>query len=323
GVRLCLCGQSKWWVRTWNIEDSGNWEAGVAPCSGRQITLPPRPDHPLFLGSALKVGSLSLPLDGELIFGSDAKLTLDNAIDDSCKFPQEGSEWTHTGSDSWWDPFAWSHEKNFRDPSASPVPHVHRVPCTADVAGFPNASASLFQVHLAPPRIAVQALSVGKKNYTTSEFASYARSSSRFIGTSSGLVPIYIESADPCWDITGCPCARDTPGDGQPQFLSRAAAICEVARPRCPKPICSNPIPMEGFCCDTCGADIAINHGGMLALTNVKQLMSGFMADEQPKDVLSHAAKMDDDKIHVYFTATSNQGDYQAAAKAFHQNFIK
>lgn len=72
------------------------------------------------------------------------------------------AKWTHSGYDEWWDPDGWWYP-GYGDPTSSPVPHVHRVPCTKDTAVFVDPNQSLYSVHLTAPTIRVARLTIGDK----------------------------------------------------------------------------------------------------------------------------------------------------------------
>ncbi|XP_042210509.1 uncharacterized protein LOC121858266 isoform X2 [Homarus americanus] len=300
----------KRWVQTWDLNSPNNWKNGHLPCAGKAAILPLYQRSPMFLGDDLTLGSLELSLDGEVIFGDGANMMLDTSTKDNC----QDATWTHHGQDKWWDPDAWEHP-SFKDPSTSPIPHTHRIPCTRDGAVFTNPEESLYTVHLSPPTISVTSLSIGKKNYTTSEFATYTLTSEgnfMFTGASSSDgAPLYVESPEECRDVTGCLCGTE----------SAASIICGIMSAKCLSPQCNKPIQMTGFCCPVCGAEVTISHSGTLPLASLSALLADHLKTPALQHVSAYAAKMDDGFHHVYFTAVNEKGDYKLAAESFKKKF--
>ncbi|XP_071542926.1 uncharacterized protein [Panulirus ornatus] len=297
----------KQWVRTWDLNTQDNWKDSQLPCGGKAALLTRYPQYPMFLGDTLILGSVELPVTGQLILGDGANMVFNHITEDSCQV----AKWTHRGRDEWWDPDAWMHP-DYDDPSTSPVPHVHRIPCTRDSAVFTNTSQSLYSVHLSPPAISITNLSIGSKNFTTSEFALYARTSEgmfRFVGASSRTdgAPLYVESPGICADVTGCLCGTE----------GAASTICSIMSAKCQQPQCNSPIDMTGFCCPVCGAEVTINHSGTLPLAHVVELLRDHLQSSAIQHVAGYAAKMDDGLFHIYFTAVNENGDYKLASKTF------
>nr|XP_045624960.1 uncharacterized protein LOC123774598 isoform X2 [Procambarus clarkii] len=300
----------KRWVRTWDLDSLDNWQGRRPPCAGKAAVLDRYPHTSMFLGDLLTLGSVELPVEGELIFGEGANMVFDHVAKDDC----QDATWTHRGPDHWWDPESWA-DPGFPDPSSSPVPHINRVPCTRDGAVFTHTSGSLYRVHLSPPAISVSNLSIGNKNFTTSEFAAFTRTTEgkfRFVGVSSSSdnAPLYVESPEYCMDITGCPCGIET-----------AASICRIMSSKCVQPQCDNPKKMTGFCCPVCGAEMTISHNGTLPLASVVELLKDYLNTPANQHVLGYATKMDDEHFHVYFTAVNENGDYKTASEVFKIKF--
>ncbi|KAK7060638.1 hypothetical protein SK128_016648 [Halocaridina rubra] len=304
-------GVDKRWVRTWDLDDKGNWEDRKLPCRGKTATLPIHPSNTIFLGARVTVGILELPESGQFIFGDGANLVLDDGAENNC----QDTKWVHHGPDSWWDPKAWSYP-HYDDSDTSPVPHVHRVPCTRDTVLFTHQNQSLYSVHLSPPAISVSKLKIGEKEYTTSELASYMRSlegSYRFKGVSSteDNAPLYIEAPSECSDITGCLCGTE----------DATNKICNIMKQKCPSANCINPIKMTGFCCEVCGAEVTVAHNGSLALDQVQKLLKKHLTTPVARNIVAYSAKMNDNLFHVYFTAINENGNYKAASVAFRKKF--
>ncbi|KAK8388137.1 hypothetical protein O3P69_020198 [Scylla paramamosain] len=161
-------GVRKRWTPSWDLTAKNNWKEEKLPCGGGIASLPRYPENSLFLGADLTLGSLDLPIDGEIILGEKARFLFDHTSSGDCA----DAEWTHRG----------------------PI--------------FPALSDSLFTVQLAPPVISVTTLSVGNRNFTTSELAAYVRTpegAMRFRGISSSRdgAPLYVESPGECTDVTG------------------------------------------------------------------------------------------------------------------------
>ncbi|KAK8744667.1 hypothetical protein OTU49_000558 [Cherax quadricarinatus] len=297
----------KRWVRTWDLDSLDNWQERRLPCAGKAAILDRYINTSMFLGNILTLGSLELPLEGELIFGEGANMVFDHTVLDDCK----DARWTHRGRDQWWDPDAWSYP-GFDDPDTSPVPHINRIPCTTDGAVFTDTSGSLYRVHLCPPVISLTSLSIGNKNFTTSEFAAYTRSTEgkyRFIGVSSirDNAPLYVESPEVCRDVTGCSCGTE----------AAASIICSIKSKKCVPPRCDSPIHMTGFCCPMCGAEVTISHNNTLPLANVVALLRDHLNTPAIQHVTGYVTKMHDGHFHVYFTAVNEKGNYKIASEAF------
>lgn len=306
-------GVEKRWKRTWDTDSLDNWEGRKAPCEGKAAILPRHPSHPIFLSDDISLGSLELPIDGELILGQETHMVFDDKAKSVC----QDAKWTHTGNDEWWDPDGWWYP-GYGDPTSSPVPHVHRVPCTRDTAVFVDPNQSLYSVHLTAPTIRVAKLTIGDKNYTTSQLATYAQTaegSFRFIGASSSTdgAQLYVEDPKPCTDVTDCLCTNQ----------DAEAKICGIKSSKCPPAPCDSAQNIEGFCCPVCGAEVIISHNGSLPLQSILTLLQKHMKTLVAENVQGYAAKMSDGMYHVYFTSSSEIGNYKAASKSFKAKFEK
>nr|XP_027224979.1 uncharacterized protein LOC113817167 [Penaeus vannamei] len=80
---------------------------------------------------------------------------------------------------------------------------------------------------------------------------------------------------------------------------------------------------MEGFCCPVCGAEVIISHNGSLPLQSILTLLQKHMKTLVAENVQGYAAKMSDGMYHVYFTSSSEIGNYKAASKSFKAKFEK
>ncbi|XP_063588170.1 uncharacterized protein LOC134765440 [Penaeus indicus] len=306
-------GVDKRWKRTWDTDSLDNWEGRKSPCEGKAAILPRHPSHPIFLSDDISLGSLELPIDGELILGQETHMVFDDKAKSHC----QDAKWSHTGYDEWWDPDGWWYP-GYGNPTSSPVPHVHRVPCTRDTAIFVDPNQSLYSVHLTAPTIRVAKLTIGDKNYTTSQLATYAQTtegSFRFVGASSSIdgAQLYVEDPEPCTDVTGCFCTNQ----------DAEAKICGIKSSKCPSAPCDSAQTMEGFCCPVCGAEVIISHNGSLPLQSILTLLQKHMKTVVANNVQGYAAKMGDGQYHVYFTSSSETGDYKAASQSFKAKFEK
>ncbi|KAK4315094.1 hypothetical protein Pmani_013656 [Petrolisthes manimaculis] len=306
-------GVRKRWVKNWNLDTPSNWKDRGLPCAGKAAILPRYPSNLMFVGGDLTLSSLELPVEGEVIFGVGTHIILDhNSGNDACR----DAEWSHHGEDEWWDPDAWSYPGYEDTAYAMPVPDLHRPPCPRDAAVFPAPADSLYTLTIAPPTVYVTTLSVGDKNYSTSEIASYmstteGRARFRVSSTRTDGASLYIESPGQCADMTGCLCGSE----------STQAVICKIKSAKCPKPHCDKPLDMTGFCCPVCGAEVTISHNGTLPLVSVETLLKTHRKSHKMRGVKAYLAKMKDRKYHVYFTASSEDGNYRAASDAFKVKF--
>lgn len=71
------------------------------------------------------------------------------------------------------------------------------------------------------------------------------------------------------------------------------------------------------------GAEVIISHNGSLPLQSILTLLQKHMKTVVANNVQGYAAKMGDGLYHVYFTSSSEIGDYKAASKSFKAKFEK
>lgn len=71
------------------------------------------------------------------------------------------------------------------------------------------------------------------------------------------------------------------------------------------------------------GAEVTISHNDTLPLVSVKALLTSLWKSREIDGVKAYVAKMKDQKYHVYFTASSENGNYRAASDAFRVKFNK
>lgn len=71
------------------------------------------------------------------------------------------------------------------------------------------------------------------------------------------------------------------------------------------------------------GAEVIISHNGSLPLQSILTLLQKHMKTLVAENVQGYAAKMSDGMYHVYFTSSSELGNYKAASKSFKAKFEK
>lgn len=71
------------------------------------------------------------------------------------------------------------------------------------------------------------------------------------------------------------------------------------------------------------GAEVIISHNGSLPLQSILTLLKKHMKTVIASNVQGYAAKMSDGMYHIYFTSSTEFGDYMATSKSFKSKFEK
>ncbi|XP_031570301.1 protein amnionless-like [Actinia tenebrosa] len=266
--------QYKTWIPNTNWNNGENWASGRVPCPLQDVQLGnPQNSSPLSIAltgqNALK--SLSLPMNGELIFHKDAELTFyqdREVVLDKCT-AKGNIQFIASVPKMWYNPNNWKVTDNDGNPvlnDANAIIHLEKVPCQHDQVLFPKDSS--FNVASTKP-ITVASLTINGKSYSQSSFK-------EFLSGDSGAMQFHLSissmqlTGQICNDPKGCLCNTN----------QEKTTICNHVT--CVVPLCNDPLEPIGSCCTYCGAVMMVKPGASFRLEDFKSKILSLKAKFKP-----------------------------------------
>lgn len=257
---------TKQWLPDTNYDNRANWNNGRVPCDGDSVQLYGNKPIAVSLRSSHTIKSLSLPMNGEVLFYDGAELSFSREDQGSSDCEDSGDIHFVASIHNWYNPYNWQEIAVNKQPvTASPVAilHADTVPCVHDTVVFPQDSAFLVKSDL-PVRVAAVEL-FGKVQSSASFKDFYSSDSGSLQFNFTGSTDI---TAVQCDDLSGCAC-------GNWKF---AETICSHVK--CKEPACSGAFRPEGSCCDVCGTLLRLSLGQDFKMNNFKNLLLNFSRKE-------------------------------------------
>ncbi|XP_062578072.1 uncharacterized protein LOC134239956 [Saccostrea cucullata] len=257
GCSLGECVYKRWLSNT-NFGNPANWNAGRPPC-GNDVAVIHEESAAVFLQVNTTVKQLVMPMNGEVVFGSNAILGFSEQPDHSASCTPYSSdvEFNVTYPRDWLDSNNWC-ETDSETGNCKTTPRLdsEKVPCMNDDVVFPSGNSFYVNVETGLD-IKINTLKITGKAYTTTTFQSFLSTNQ-----GKGMFPPPPNNAQrstvtiqrrPCTDPTGCLC-----GNNQEEMLNR---ICAIQQKRCSKAQCRTPLRPLGHCCDMCGGVAVMKYG--------------------------------------------------------------
>ncbi|CAH0626854.1 unnamed protein product [Chrysodeixis includens] len=214
------------------------------PCSELVIVFPENVPGSTRIASAIEVGEIVLPENGELILDDTITITFDSHhADTNCT--------TTNGTYSYypsWTQFSWKTADVWSSPKFNDAtPDSDRIPCYDDIVEFPTEAGYSVELPTAPQY--VRAIRLGKQSYTSEEFQQRVIDQSdeeqQFILNKFMETGIRVNQHMPCSQFA-CACQVI------PLEIDCTAKVC-------PKSSCVSPVKPLGFCCEICGGYVVFN----------------------------------------------------------------
>ncbi|XP_078383006.1 protein amnionless-like isoform X1 [Oculina patagonica] len=295
---------TKQWLPNTNYNNPANWNKGRVPCDGDNVQLDKvRQDKPLAvsLRNSHTVKSLSLPMNGEVIFYDGAELSFSGTDQDLNACQDSGDIHFVASVQNWYNPYNWqevTYAKQALTASSVSILHADNVPCDHDTVIFPLDSSFLVKSEL-PIKVAEVQL-FGKVQSSASFKYFYSSNSGslqfNFTGSTADI------TAAQCGDPTGCPC-------GNWKF---ANTICSHVN--CKKPACPDPFKPEGSCCHVCGTLLKLSLGKDFKMDDYRALLLN-ISQKEYEGVTVATSKTQDGFVQVVLTDQENGKDAQIAAE--------
>lgn len=281
---------SKTWIRDTNLDNPQNWDSGRLPCENERAIFPADGRVVSMLGSSMVLSELVLPLDGQVVFTNNAKLTVTGGVrESSCA----GKDVRFVVPDySWYDPDNWNVSSWRAFPSLSngknsAVPHAYRVPCRSDSVTFPPGKS--FKVHV-EASATVGTMSINSVNYNHQEISNF------LVSQTGNLLfpenPKITISGSGCSELRGCTCGND-----DPEVMSR---ICRYKR-NCPPLECFDPIQPVGHCCKICASVLVMEYVEHFKIEALLDHHEKYIGKGEYREVLSYTGRTYEDKIQAVF----------------------
>ncbi|GFS30193.1 protein amnionless [Nephila pilipes] len=297
-VRQSKAEDVKVWAVNTNFDNPRNWEGGRLPCANDRVIFSPSSSSVVLMPASLAAAEMVLPVNGELVFPSNAVFNLTgNTAQGSCV--GQDAQFKPI-VDYWYSPDNWniSSDRAYpRFPSRrnKAVSHAYRVPCTFDSVQFPARTS--FSVQGINPAPTITSLRINDLDYNTEDL-------SKLLASSTGKLLFHDNPTlnivnSPCSDPSGCICGNQKP----PVF----SIICAFKFP-CAELKCLDPITVTGHCCPICATKI-------IATTNSDFRMDRFLElhdklyNEIFNQVDSFTSKISDNEVQIVFvddTATNS-----------------
>lgn len=297
----------KRWLPNTNFENDVNWKNGRLPCHNDHILFPEE-TPPVFVQINTTLVEIILPMNGELILGSDVSLSFPLSVDNDSTCPGEEVEYNRTDPKSWFDPVNWCSVENPNGTCVDPQPPSlasQRIPGHYDAVIFPPKSS--FYVELdSDIDIYVSSLSLGNVLHTTGSFLSLLRGEEgrkQFV-RGPGPTPTTVNIRQyTCDDASGCATGNDVA-----QVLEK---VCSHEKTRCLPLACLDPVQPIGACCYICGGILKLDYGRQFQLNTLKKFIkSKYTNKEGYVDVI--VSKTSSGKVQVVFRDVTGGRDGHA-----------
>ncbi|PIK37248.1 hypothetical protein BSL78_25913 [Apostichopus japonicus] len=271
----------KVWNKNVNFYNQENWDKGRKPCPSDKLLIKEKSTS-IFLQTNGTLKELVLPMDGEIILGSDVGIAFsdDPTTDSEC--PGQDLTFVRKSTESWFNPNNWNSSEFILIES-------DRVPCEFEDVVFPTNSQ--FYVGL-DQNILLNTLSIdGEVLSSTSQATTYLQSKRgqrQFdIGSNTGLISLSgIVMNKVCSNVVDCP---------------------QLA--------CQGAVKPDGSCCSMCGGFLTIRYDprNFNFKQIKKRLMDGYILDpsgsnrvrrqsSQSVEVSMYMSKPYEDRVQVVLT---------------------
>jgi len=139
--KQCLAVTKKWLPNT-NFNNPANWNKGRVPCDQDDVQLD-KSKKPLALSlkNSHIIKSLSLPMNGEVIFYDGAELSFSDTDQDLNRCQDPGDLHFLASVQNWYNPYNWQEvtlSKQALAASSVSILHADNVPCVHDTVVFPQ-----------------------------------------------------------------------------------------------------------------------------------------------------------------------------------------
>uniref|UniRef100_K1QB32 Protein amnionless n=1 Tax=Magallana gigas TaxID=29159 RepID=K1QB32_MAGGI len=301
GCSLVDCAYKRWLSNT-NFGNPANWNAGRAPC-GNDVAVIHDESAAVFLQVNTTVKQLLMPMNGEVVFGSDVVLGFTEQPDHSasCTPYSSNVEFNVTYPRDWFDSNNWC-ETDSETGNCKTIARLdsEKVPCMNDDVVYPSGNS--FYVNLETGiDIKVNTFKITGKAYTTTSFQSFLstdQGKGMFPLPNNGQRSSVTIQRRPCNDPTGCMC-----GNNKGEVLNR---ICVIQRKRCTKAQCRTPLKPVGHCCDLCGGVAVMKFGSGFRFDTLVNGIRRNLIDgkSEYKDVQVITSKISEDEIQMILLDT-------------------
>lgn len=300
-IGLVDCAYKRWLSNT-NFGNPANWNAGRAPC-GNDVAVIHDESAAVFLQVNTTVKQLLMPMNGEVVFGSDVVLGFTEQPDHSasCTPYSSNVEFNVTYPRDWFDSNNWC-ETDSETGNCKTIARLdsEKVPCMNDDVVYPSGNS--FYVNLETGiDIKVNTFKITGKAYTTTSFQSFLstdQGKGMFPLPNNGQRSSVTIQRRPCNDPTGCMC-----GNNKGEVLNR---ICVIQRKRCTKAQCRTPLKPVGHCCDLCGGVAVMKFGSGFRFDTLVNGIRRNLIDgkSEYKDVQVITSKISEDEIQMILLDT-------------------
>lgn len=259
----CLAVTKQWLPNT-NFDNPANWNKGRVPCAKDRVQLHGNKPVSVSLRSSHIISTLSLPMNGEVLFYEGAELSFSEEVSTDCEDP--GDIHFVASIQNWFNPYNWQqigvNKESFRSSPVS-ILHTDNVPCVHDTVVFPQASSFMVKSVLPVRVAAVELLGEAQNSISFKDFYNSASGSMQF----NFIGPTNITAVQ-CDDRTGCACG----------YWKFAETICSHVK--CEEPICTGAFRPEGSCCDVCGTLLGLDLEQDFTMNDFKHRLANFSQTE-------------------------------------------
>ncbi|XP_044180827.1 protein amnionless-like isoform X1 [Acropora millepora] len=285
---------TKRWLPNTNFNNSANWDKGRVPCVGDNVQLN-QEGRPLAvsLRTVHTLKSLSLPVEGEVIFFDGAELHFSERQEPSKVCKDSGDIHFVASVKDWHNPSNWK-DDTLTASFSNVVLHMDNVPCVHDTVLFPKDSTFWVQSSIPIKVASLELYGQGQSDMSFKDFYTSKYGSFQFNLT--GLTNI---TSEQCHDETGCACGN----------LKFSDTICSHVK--CKKATCSDSFKPEGSCCDICGTLLKIKTGKDFHLDQYRSLLMN-ISHEEIDGVRLATSKTEGGFIQIVLT---DEGNGQKAQK--------
>jgi len=306
GIIICeVNAYSKRWIWSTDWNDPKNWDKEKLPCGQDDIQVS---EGVLYFRKNISVNSLTLPANGEIVFGDSAGITFSSdrktSVDTkNCAAKGEVVKFIGSQPKEWFNPLNWNIIENGQVANWSKGSlYMDRIPCKTDQVSFPQGDAFLVSVK---GKAEISELVISKSSVTNVQ---------SYLGSNAGKLRFKISSGSSltasgkmCNQQFGCPCG----------YASMKDTICGLFE--CP-PACENKVKPEGDCCERCGSLIKFNLNPRFSLTTCQNNLQRNLATTNFKAatlVISPILERNAvERAQILLTDQTNGRDALGAAKA-------
>ncbi|XP_068736143.1 protein amnionless-like [Montipora capricornis] len=290
---------TKVWLPNTNYGNTANWDKRRVPCSSDHVQLNQGKALAVSVRSVHTLKSLSLPVDGEVIFYHGAELHFADALNsdsDTPEFCRDSGDIHFVATvQDWYKPSNW--QDDTLKAISNVILHIDNVPCIHDTVIFPKENS--FLVKSSNP-IKVAAIVLNGQRQSSKSFKDFCTSEPGSLQFN--LTDFADITSVNCKDQTGCTCGN----------LKFAETICSHVK--CKEPACSEPFKPEGSCCDICGTLLKLNVGENFNMDRYRDLVMNISLTEYDGVSLG-TSKTEKGFVQMVLTDEENGRKAQMAAQ--------